>query len=127
MLIVYLAGGHDQNWRQRLMHEFRPPITGIDPFSHDQESIDQFVSQDLEAIRKSDILIAYNPGGYVSYGMAAEIGYARACGIPVIFVDETTHPNSFLVGCSKRLFTSLDALIECWNGEPGERLRNGKT
>ena len=130
MLIAYLAGGYDdQNhgWRTRLGKELRPKIEGINPFLHNQKSIDQFVSEDLESIRGSDILIAYNSGDYISYGMAAEIGYARAFGIPVILVDETTHPNSFLVGCSKRLFTSMDALIEWWNNGQGEKLNNAET
>ena len=127
MLIAYLAGGYDDQWRTRLGKELRPPIEGIDPFLHNQKSIDQFVAEDLESIRGSDILIAYNTEGYVSYGMAAEIGYARAFGIPVLLVDETTHPSSFLVGCSKNLFTTMDALIEWWNNGNGEKLNNAET
>lgn len=127
MLTVYLAGGYDSTWRQRLADELRPEIHGINPFANDQESIDQFVSQDLESIRESQLVIAYHPGGYRSYGMAAEIGYARACGIPVFFVDETPRPCGFLVGCSKRLFTSLDALIEWWNHGYGQRMSDAQT
>ena len=47
MLTVYLAGGYDQSWRQRLADEFHPPINGIDPFTPPQASIDQFVSKYL--------------------------------------------------------------------------------
>ncbi len=128
MLKVMLSGGRDQIWRQRLVRELcRPAIEGIDPFQHQQESIDQFVSQDLEAIRDSHLVIAYHPRGYVSYAFAAEIGYARACGIPVLLVDETPRPCGFLVGCSQRLFTSLETLIEWWNDGHGERLINAQT
>ncbi len=127
MIRVYLAGGYVSGWRNRLVQELRPKIEGIDPFTHDQESIAQFVSKDLEAIRNSRVVIAYFPGGWEPIGMAAEIGYACALGIPVLLVDETPQPNGFLVGCSKRLFTSLNALIEWWNDGHGERVKNAQT
>lgn len=112
-LKVYLAGGFYSDWRERLVKEL--PIDGYDPFSRTpQWATFLFVQGDLEAITESDLVIAYFPGGYAPTGMAAEIGWAVAHQVPVFYIDETDAPDLFLVGCSKRFFPSLGALVRWW-------------
>lgn len=114
---TYLAGGRSvidgRNWRQFL--ESHLPIEAYDPFRDSQQNaLYQFVRGDLEAIDNSKLVIACFFGGYGSQGMAAEIGYAAAKAIPVFYVDESTSPDMFLVGLSKRFFPSVEALVDWW-------------
>jgi nucleoside 2-deoxyribosyltransferase len=85
---VYLAGGHRNPWRQRVVAE----VTAFryrDPSAHGIKEARAYTAWDLEAVKSSDILFAYfeagNPSGY---GLALEVGYAAALGKHIIFVDE---------------------------------------
>ena len=53
----------------------------------------EYTEWDLQAIRHSDIILAYmelhNPGGY---SLALEIGYAKALGKKIVFIEE--HPEN---------------------------------
>lgn len=111
---VYLAGGAYSNWREELIAALSD-LEGYDPFrDSDQSAAYRFIADDLAGIEGADLVIAYYPGGYVSHGMAAEIGYAVAKEKPIFFVDKTDAPDMFLVGCSKRFFPSLEAMIRWW-------------
>lgn len=121
---TYIAGGRSvqkgRNWR--MWCEERLPIIGFDPFRDSQQNaLYQFVTGDINAVIGSKLVLAYYPGGYASHGMAAEIGYAAALGIPVFYVDESEAPDLFLVGLSKRFFPSLEALSTWW----ARRIANG--
>lgn len=61
----------------------------FDPRSHALSDKTEYTLWDLEAIRNCDILFGYfeidNPGGYA---LALEVGFAKALGKRIIFVDE---------------------------------------
>lgn len=87
-LKIYLAGGFQSGWQDRLIKTM-PSFDYFDPRSHGLETKAEYTAWDLEAIRRSDCLFAYlestNPGGYA---LALEVGFAKALGKLVIFVDE---------------------------------------
>lgn len=121
---TYIAGGRSvqrgRNWRMWV--EERLPIAGFDPFrDSQQDALYQFVSGDIAGVEQARLVLAYYPGGYASHGMAAEIGYAAARGIPVFYTDESEAPDLFLVGLSKRFFPSLEACATWW----ARRVANG--
>jgi hypothetical protein len=119
---AYLAGGFYSDWRKQI----EDAQLGFDCFDpqrdNDQSASYRFVRDDLAAIDAADFVIAYYPGGYTSHGMAAEMGYASALRKTIIYIDETDRPDLFLVGLSKRLFTSVDAFIEWWR----KRMKDGR-
>lgn len=87
---VYLAGGLKTKWRDEVKHNC-PHFIFYNPAANvNMDSEDLYTTWDLLAIKDSDILFAYmeafNPFGQ---GMSLEIGYARALGKTIIFVDES--------------------------------------
>lgn len=90
---VYLAGGHGKSWRDRVTSAV-PVLTYRDPSVHEIIEPRTYTAWDLEAVRRSDVVLAYldkdNPSGY---GLAVEVGYAAAAGKHVIFVDEKSASN----------------------------------
>ncbi len=120
--LAYLAGGFYSDWRKEI-DAANLGFRCIDPHKeNDQTACYRFVSGDLEAIEKVDFIIAYYPGGYTSHGMAAEIGYAAALKKVVFLIDESGVPDLFLVGLSKRLFTSIEDFVSWYRN----RLERGK-
>jgi nucleoside 2-deoxyribosyltransferase len=87
-LKIYLAGGFQSGWQDRIMKAL-PSFDYFDPRSHGLATKAEYTAWDLEAIRRSDYVFAYfestNPGGYA---LALEVGFAKALGKFVIFVDE---------------------------------------
>lgn len=113
-LRAYLAGGFYSDWRRRIATAL-PRLVICDPeHDHKQTASYRFVHADLAAIDRDDLVIAHYPGGYSPVGTAAEMGYAVARGKPIFYIDTTGVPDMFLVGLSKRLFTSIDHFIDWW-------------
>lgn len=88
---VYLAGGFKSGWQNKV----KEVLSGweiFDPSLHFLESPADYTKWDLEAVQKSCFILAYlekdNPGGYA---LALEIGYAKALGKTILFVEE--HPG----------------------------------
>ncbi len=85
---VYLAGGMHSTWQDLVMARV-PGCTYLDPRQHGLVRPAAYTAWDMRAIRSSDIVFAYlasdNPSGF---GLAFELGYARALGKYVIFVNE---------------------------------------
>ena len=83
--IVYLAGGMHSTWRDQVQ---LPEGSSLDPMSWSCDDPKEYTRLDLEAIDRSDVVIAYmdsaNPSGF---GMSVEVGYAYAKGKRVLFVD----------------------------------------
>lgn len=86
---VYLAGGFHGDWQIQVKQHLIESFIFFDPKEHRLEDKTQYTQWDLHHIAKSDILFGYmsktNPSGY---GLALEIGYARALNKMVILVDE---------------------------------------
>lgn len=97
---VYMAGGMHDNWRDRIRDDdlFRT----MDPMSHGLRDEVEYTAWDLQAIRNCDILFAVmdrsNPSGY---GLMLEIGYAKALGKFVIFVEEDDDPRTRYYGMAR--------------------------
>jgi len=91
---VYLAGGLRSNWQDFVIRAC-PALKFFDPREHGLSDATSYTSWDLEAIRRCRWLFAYlerdNPGGYA---LALELGYARALGKEVIFVDEKSRTGN---------------------------------
>lgn len=87
-LKVYLAGGFQSGWQDKVMPAV-PSLDYFDPRSHGLKAKAEYTAWDLEAIRRSDCIFAYlestNPGGYA---LALEVGFGKALGKFVILVDE---------------------------------------
>ena len=118
-LSVYLAGGLASDW-QDIVREACPSLIYLDPRCHGLVDEDQYTLWDLEAIRHCDILFAFfeesNPRGY---NLSLEIGFAKALGKRIIYVDEkfaanpqTQHYTSMNRACADVNFTSLDKALE---------------
>lgn len=92
-LSVYLAGGFQSGWQDKVMQAV-PELGYFDPRSHRLKSKAEYTAWDLEAVRRSDCVFAYlestNPGGYA---LALEVGFASALGKFVILVDEKSPTN----------------------------------
>jgi hypothetical protein len=114
---VYLAGGFRSGWQATVSSK----LTGfclLDPSSHALLDPTEYTLWDLDAIRRSDIVLANmeatNPGGY---SLALEVGFARALRKEIILVDQiadTTVSRYFEMvrQCCNRVFASLDEAIE---------------
>ena len=88
MRSVYLAGGMKTNWRESIKEQ-DVSVTWYDPSMHGRENPRDYTEWDLRAIRSSEILFGFledsNPSGM---GICLEIGYAKALGKTIIFVNE---------------------------------------
>jgi hypothetical protein len=85
---IYLAGGFQSGWQDKVKTAV-PEFSYLDPRSHGLEDKTEYTVWDLEAVRRCSWVFAYleptNPGGFA---LALEVGYAKALGKRVIFVDE---------------------------------------
>jgi nucleoside 2-deoxyribosyltransferase len=87
-MIIYLAGGMSTGWQDRVSpllagHELLDPRSWADP----DPTI--YTELDLAAIRRADALLVQmgsdNPSGF---GLSVELGYAKALGKRIVFLDE---------------------------------------
>jgi Nucleoside 2-deoxyribosyltransferase like len=117
--VVYLAGGFQSGWQEKVKLA-APQFKYLDPRSHGLGNNAEYTLWDLEAIRRCDWVFAYleatNPGGFA---LALEVGYAKALGKRVIFVDEKSlsdqHTGRYLtmVGATSDVnFDKLDEGVE---------------
>ncbi|MCJ7447929.1 MAG: nucleoside 2-deoxyribosyltransferase [Bacteroidales bacterium] len=86
---VYLAGGFS-GWREDVKELTN--IECFDPESKPDKHWSEYGTWDIHFIKQCDICFAYldknNPSGY---GLAAEIGYAKALNKTVILIIEPGH------------------------------------
>jgi len=86
---IYLAGGMESGWQDKIVAELGTDYTFFDPRSHLLDRVDMYTIWDIHYVKNCDILFGYmeatNPSGY---GLSLEIGYAKAMGKTVILVDE---------------------------------------
>src|SRR5674476_245637 len=90
---VYLAGGFTSNWRDRIKELSN--LNFIDPKEKELKKEfqwNEYGCWDLHFIKQCDICFVYmeriNPSGY---GLAVEIGYAKALGKTIVLVLELNH------------------------------------
>ncbi|WP_167616068.1 nucleoside 2-deoxyribosyltransferase domain-containing protein [Maribellus sediminis] len=92
---VYLAGGMESDWHEKLKQRFHNKFLFYNPKDHQLDASEQYTLWDLHHIKKSDIVFAYlekdNPSGY---GLTLEVGYAKALNKTIILVDEKSDTNN---------------------------------
>jgi nucleoside 2-deoxyribosyltransferase len=85
---IYLAGGFKSGW-QNAVKDSCSQYSFSDPSLHNIVSPKEYTEFDLKAVKDSDIIFAYmeksNPAGFA---LALEIGYAKALGKLIIFVED---------------------------------------
>ena len=86
---IYLAGGFKGGWHNEVTNKLGNDFIYFNPQKHDLNDVEKYTSWDLYHVEKCDILLGYmskdNPSGY---GLALEIGYAKAMNKLIILVDE---------------------------------------
>ena len=107
-LTVYLAGGHKSGWQNRVKQHFKG-ICFLDPSTHNLKNPREYTAWDLALIRRADIVFAYlelsNPSGY---GMALEIGYAKALQKMIILVNEKTSYTDMIESMCDVVYKNLE-------------------
>lgn len=111
---VYLAGGFF-DWREKV--KSISDMEFFDPKLKPNKHWSEYGTWDIHFIKNCDILFAYidkgNPSGY---GLALEIGYAKALNKTVIFVIEPGHEKEryfdFLKVCADVVYDNLNDGIE---------------
>jgi nucleoside 2-deoxyribosyltransferase len=113
---VYLAGGTKSGWQELVKSALRDTdVLFLDPRMNGFKDPVLYTAWDMQAIRGSGIVFAYlekyNPSGL---GLAAEIGYAKGLGYPVVFVNERHEDpyTHFLEAMAGMYFETLPAGIE---------------
>lgn len=124
---IYLAGGFHSGWQQSVRGKLHG-WTVFDPSLNGLRSAKDYTQWDLEAIKSSDIVLAYmeasNPGGYA---LALEIGYASALEKPIIFVDLLleSHRSKYFEMIRQvvdQTFNSLDEAVKFLLSDAGLQL-----
>jgi nucleoside 2-deoxyribosyltransferase len=113
---IYLAGGFKSGWQNTVFRELSD-FEVLDPSTHNIEDPAAYTEWDLRAVRECDVILANmeesNPGGYA---LALEVGYAKALGKRIVFVDQIHDPIrkryfEMIRQTSDRVFSTLaDAL-----------------
>jgi len=114
---IYLAGGFRSGWQLKVI-EMLPEFDFLDPSAHKIQDPALYTKWDLDAIRKSDVILAYmessNPAGYA---LSLEIGFAHALGKEVILVDqiedaEISRYFEMIRQCSNKIFDAMPEAIQ---------------
>lgn len=108
---VYLAGGMRGEWRS-----YFPDRTGVIYFNPCDPGFgepDKYTTYDLKCVENCDVLFGYlekdNPSGL---GLFLEIGYAKALGKIIVFVDEKNdHYTQIARQCADIICDNLDDAI----------------
>jgi len=86
---IYLAGGFKGGWHENVIELLGDQFVFFNPKNHALSEPEKYTTWDLYHVDKCDILFGYmaedNPSGY---GLALEIGYAKAKGKLIILIDE---------------------------------------
>jgi len=120
MIKIYLAGGFQSGWQDKVKAAF-VNAEYFDPRLKEPKmnKLDEISTWDFLRIKQSDIVFAYmeriNPSGF---GLSVEIGYARGINKTIILVLEKNHEIhkdkhlQFLTCVADVVFDDLDSAIE---------------
>jgi len=114
---VYLAGGMNSDWRETVKSHFINDIEIFDPKLKPDKHWSEYGTWDVHYVKQCDICFVYlDKNNSSGYGLAAEMGYAKALNKTVIFVLEPGHEKDryfqFLKQFADVVFESLDKGIE---------------
>ncbi|HEY0668749.1 MAG TPA: nucleoside 2-deoxyribosyltransferase domain-containing protein [Sphingobacteriaceae bacterium] len=89
---IYLAGGFVGGWQEKVKDTLGDNFVFFDPQKHSLSDVEKYTNWDLYHVDRCDILLGYmsgtNPSGY---GLALEIGFAKAKNKLIILVDERSN------------------------------------
>lgn len=110
---IYISGGFYGQYKETLRQCFgRTTCFVLEDPEQEPTIPGEYVGRDFDLISSSDLVIAVQSDYPYLYGMAAEIGYAVAKGIPVIYVCLSKRVDCFLAGCSRAIFTDVVSACE---------------
>jgi nucleoside 2-deoxyribosyltransferase len=93
-LKIYLAGGFGGTWQSDIVNELNDLFDFFNPKVHSLKNPKEYTEWDLFYVDRCDILLGYmssdNPSGY---GLALEIGYAKAKNKLILLVDERSRDD----------------------------------
>lgn len=108
---VYLSGGMYSDWQNKMPN--MKNVQYFDPRYVSQTSAINFVNDDLDAVRDSDLIFCYiekdNPSGI---GTSWECAIAKENNIPIITVWEKGYVDPFFACHSLYLYTDFNSGIE---------------
>ena len=107
---LYLAGLMTPNWREGVIRELEALFIIYDPIKDSRQDCQMhYSSDDIEAARSSNFLLAYQPGDKKPcLAMAVEAAICFENKGVVIYVDESTAPDPLMIGISKRPFSKFE-------------------
>lgn len=116
---IYLAGGFKGGWHNYVVENLGKEFICFNPQKHQLDEADKYTAWDLYHVEKCDILLGYmsedNPSGY---GLALEIGYAKAQNKLIILIDKRSNTDksfkryfSICHESSNVIFETLDEAI----------------
>jgi len=108
---IYLAGCFS-GWRNKIKNNVLNHRFYLPQKESRQNAIANFVSDDLNAINESDLLIYYESQIFENIGNSFEAGYAFANNTPIIVYSECKYIFPFLAGIAKRIFVDWDLFIK---------------
>jgi len=112
-LKIYLAGPI-AGWRDKVTDSLKDSFEVYDPIKKSrQHCLAEYAPDDLEAVKKCDVILAYQPKDQeicLSLAIEATIGFCN--GAVIIYVDERGAPDQIFIGISKRFFSELDKAID---------------
>lgn len=117
---IYLAGGFKGGWHSFVTESLGKEFICFDPQKHQLAEPAKYTTWDLYHVDKCDVLLGFmkedNPSGY---GLALEIGYAKAKNKMIILVDERSREDevfkryySICHESSDVMFDNLEEAIE---------------
>lgn len=117
---VYLAGGFKGGWQKIVKDLLKDDFTVFDPQTHNLDDVKKYTHWDLFHVDQCDILLGYmtkdNPSGY---GLALEIGFAKAKGKMIVLVDERSKSDQqfkrYFSICHESSGIVLDSLHDAIN------------
>ncbi len=85
---VYLAGDTQSGWQRRVCKAIQD-LQLLDPSKEDLADPEELTRWGLQAIRKSDVVLAYlEKDDQNGHALAFELGYAKALGKTILLVQE---------------------------------------
>ena len=85
---VYLAGDPKSGWQTKVCKAIQD-LQLLDPSKHDLADAKELTRWGLQAIRESDVVLAYlEEDDQNGHALAFELGYAKALGKTILLVEE---------------------------------------
>ncbi len=93
---VYLAGDPKSGWQSKVCRAIQD-LQLLDPSKHDLADPKEWTRWGLQAIRESDVVLAYlEKEDQNGHALALELGYAKALGKTILLVQEQGAGEEYL-------------------------------